>query len=469
MAFSTISFLFLFLPVFLVVFLILPHQKLKNAWLLIASLFFYAWADLQSYWLLPYVILLNYLFGLISQHRDRFSRWYQAIFWVILLLNLLPLAYTKYAAFFLTISNTHLGTSLPIPAIQQPVGISFITFGCMAYFLDIHKTSQLPEANLVSLANFVTFFPKLAQGPITRYQEIAEGLSSRAFDIERISSGLQRFAFGFAKKILLADSLAAVANLVFRINPEWIGAGIAWYGLVGYGLQIYFDFSGYTDMAIGLGQIIGVQLPENFNHPYTSRSITDFWRRWHMTLTAWFRNYIFIPLEYKRRHAKFLRQPIHILIVFALTGFWHAASWNFIFWGMYYGIILSLEVLGIGKILKRIPAFLQHAYTLLIVMIGWVFFRLTAISDWPGFFKTLFGANGFTGIYTARSLNILAYWPVFAAAALFCLPLDQWIPEKVKSTPAWRFAGLAAAAALFFLSTAMLVSRGYQSFLYAQF
>jgi alginate O-acetyltransferase complex protein AlgI len=222
-------------------------------------------------------------------------------------------------------------------------------------------------------------------------------------------------------------------------------------------------------MAIGLGQMIGFKLPENFNHPYTSRSITDFWRRWHMTLTAWFRNYVFIPLEYKRRHAKLLRQPTHILIVFALTGFWHAASWNFIIWGIYYGIILSLEVLGLGKFLKRLPAIIQHGYTLGIIFIGWVFFRLTAISDWPGFFKTLFGMNGFSGIYTSRSLNILAYWPVLAAAMVFCLPLDQWIPESTMNSGIWRIASQATAIGLLFLSIALLVSRGYQSFLYAQF
>jgi alginate O-acetyltransferase complex protein AlgI len=469
MAFSNITFLFIFLPVFLLFYFILPHVWMRNLILLIASIIFYAWADAKNVWLVFFLTLINYGFGIISKSKPGLGRWYQVVFVIIMGLNLAPLVYFKYAAFFLNTFNRIFQLAFPIPAHSLPIGLSFLTFCCLSYVLDVDKGTEKPEYNLLAFSNYVAFFPKLAQGPIARFSALKADFHDRTHNIDQITRGIKRFIAGFAKKVLLADSIAAVADLVFKINPEYIGAGIAWYGLIGYGLQIYFDFSGYTDMAIGLGQIIGFNLPENFNYPYFSRSITDFWRRWHMTLTAWFRTYVFIPLEYKRKYIKYFRQSTNILIVFALTGFWHAANWNFILWGLYFGFILSLESLGLGKLLKKTPSFFQHAYTLLIVFIGWIFFRLTDLNEWVGFFKTLFGSNGLVGIYTARSLNILAYWPVYAAAILLCLPLGNKISAKLKDSRLWQVAEMAIYFALFFFSTSMLLSRGYQSFLYAQF
>lgn len=469
MAFSSITFLFLFLPAFLLLYFILPRTWMRNLVLLIASVIFYTWADAKYAWLVFFLVLINYGFGVISKSKPRLGRWYRAVFVIIVCLNLAPLIYFKYAAFFLKTLNSIFQLAFPVPAHSLPIGLSFITFCCLSYVLDVNLGTEKPESNLIAFSSYITFFPKLTQGPITRYSALKADLHHRTYDIHRIAGGIKRFIAGFAKKVLLADSIAAVADLVFRIDPEYIGAGIAWYGLIGYGLQIYLDFSGYTDMAIGLGQIIGFNLPENFNYPYISRSITDFWRRWHMTLTAWFRTYVFIPLESRRRYVKFLRQPTNILIVFALTGFWHSANWNFILWGVYYGFILSLETLGLGKLLKKFPPFLQHTYTLSVVFIGWIFFRLTDLSEWVGFSKTLFGLNGMVGVYTARSLNILSYWPVYAVAILLCLPLGNIISAKFRESRSWQAAEILIYFALFFFSINLLLSRGYQSFLYAQF
>ncbi len=469
MAFSSIPFLFIFLPAFLLLYFILPRTWPRNLFLFLSSIIFYAWADAENVWLVFALIAVNYGFGILGKNKSKLGRWHRIIFYLVLAFNLAPLLYFKYAAFFIKTLNSLFQATLSIPEHSLPVGLSFITFCCLSYVLDVDKGTEKPESNLLAFANYVAFFPKLTQGPIARFNALKADLQDRTLEIGRISQGIKRFIAGFAKKVLLADSVAAVADLVFNINPEYIGAGIAWYGLIGYGLQIYFDFSGYTDMALGLAQIIGFNLPENFNYPYISKSITDFWRRWHMTLTAWFRTYVFIPLEYKRRYAKFLRQPTNILIVFMLTGFWHAAGWNFILWGAYFGLILSLESLGLARLLKKMPSFLQHAYTLLVVFIGWIFFRLTDMGEWVGFFKTLLGANGLTGIYTARSLNILAYWPVYVAAILLCLPFAERFSAKVSESRVWQAAEIVFYFALLFFSTSLLLSRGYQSFLYAQF
>ncbi len=469
MEFTSYTFLFLFFPVFLLLYFIIPGTHIRNLFLLFSSIFFYVWANPKYAWVLFFLIFITYGFGLISKSKQKLGRWYRAVHIITLCLSLAPLFFYKYASFLLSSLNYLFQLSLVTPPHPQPLGLSFITFSCLSYVLDVHYGIENPESNLIALSNHLAFFPKLFQGPITRYKALKNNLFSRPQDINMISRGIKRFVAGFGKKVLLADSIAAVAELVFRLDPDHIGAGVAWYGLIGYGLQIYFDFSGYTDMAIGIGQIIGFELPENFNYPYISRSITEFWRRWHMTLTAWFRTYVFIPLETRRRNVKHLRLQTNVFIVFVLTGFWHAASFNFILWGMYYGFILSIETMGLRNILKKLPPIFQHAYTLSIVFIGWIFFRLTDLSMWIPFFKTLLGSNGLVGLYTTRSLNILAYWPVYVIAILLCLPIENIFSAKLKESYAWQAAGHLFSFVIFFFSISIILSRGFQSFIYAQF
>jgi alginate O-acetyltransferase complex protein AlgI len=313
-------------------------------------------------------------------------------------------------------------------------------------------------------------FPKLVQGPITRFVQIKENLQAPKINPLETMEGVRRFIGGLAKKVILADSLSIATNEVFSANFNEIGAGLAWFGLIAYTLQIYLDFSGYTDMAIGVGQMFGFKLPENFNFPYISRSISDFWRRWHMTLGAWFRTYLFIPLEFARKKEKHFRQQSNLLIVFLLTGLWHGASLNFVFWGLYYGIILAVEASGFGKILKKAPKILQHSYALILVTIGWIFFRVTDIQEWGAFFGALAGANGWINNVTFRSLNILFYIPFLVPGILFVLPYCYKLGERIKTKGGRALLGLDIGYLLLFLITVtFILSKGFKTFMYVEF
>lgn len=313
-------------------------------------------------------------------------------------------------------------------------------------------------------------FPKMLQGPITRIGQVKTWLTKPRFIPEKMMQGARRFIAGLAKKVLIADSLSVMTDTIMGVDYSSLGANLAWLGILSYTMQIYFDFSGYTDMALGLGKMIGLDLPENFNYPYVSRSITDFWRRWHMSLTSWFRNYIFIPLEFARKHEKTLRQQSNILIVFLLTGLWHGASWNFVIWGGYFGILLAIEASGFGKLLKKTPWFIQHIYTMALVILGWVFFRITQIGSWGAYLKALFGGNGWATDVSAHSLLVLFYLPILAIAIVFSLPVFSSLEKKLECKHMlWRFGLDIVYLALFALSISAVLSNGFQAFLYAQF
>jgi len=313
-------------------------------------------------------------------------------------------------------------------------------------------------------------FPKLLQGPITRFVQIKDELLAPNFIPLQIMEGVRRFIGGLAKKVILADSLSIATNKIFSANFQDVGAGLAWFGLIAYSLQIYLDFSGYTDMAIGLGQMLGFKLPENFNFPYLSRSISDFWRRWHITLGAWFRTYLFIPLEFARKRAKILRQQSNLLIVFLLTGLWHGASWNFVIWGAYYGVILAIEASGFGKKLKKAIPLIQHSYSLILITIGWIFFRITDVQKWSSFFGALLGANGWSNIVTFRSLNILFYIPFVIPAVVFSFPLMYNLEEKAKAKGGIQTLVMDTIYILLFLFTiTFILSKGFNPFMYAEF
>lgn len=352
----------------------------------------------------------------------------------------------------------------------MPLGISYFTFTGISYVTDIYHGVEKPEKSILRFSTYLVMFPKFIQGPITRFKDVRDSLLDPKIRIDNIVEGVRRFVIGLAKKVILADNMAIVANNVFGADYSTLGAGIAWYGLIAYALQIYFDFSGYTDMALGLGRLFGFSLPENFNYPYISRSIADFWRRWHISLTAWFRTYVFLPLEFARKKEKYFRQQSNLFIVFILTGLWHGASWNFVIWGGYFGLILVLESGKFGKWLKKIPRVFQHVYSLFLILLGWMFFRINAIGEWGSFIKALFGMNGWSGTTTLRSLNILMFYPIIILAIVFCAPFGKPLIKMHEKKPILTSIVMdIVIAGIFVLSVTFVLSNGFSSFLYAQF
>lgn len=472
MPFSSISFIFVFLPVLLVLFYIIPKRGWKNIVIVLASLAFFGWSDPTHLHILLLSVVANYLLGLavgnaIDKHSSKSARVYM---WVAVGINLLLLAFYKYTGFFLTSLQAVFPINLTYQSQALPLGISFFTFSGISYILDIYNEVNPPEKNFIRFSAYIVMFPKLLQGPITRFIQIKDSLVNPKFDSVLMMEGVRRFIGGLAKKVLLADSLNMATSKIFEANFSEMGASLAWFGLIAYTLQIYLDFSGYTDMAIGIGNMLGFKLPENFNFPYISKSISDFWRRWHITLGAWFRTYLFIPLEFARKKQKTFRQESNLIIVFLLTGLWHGANWNFVIWGLFFGVILALEANFLGKRLKKAPVFLQHFYSIALIMLGWVFFRITNIQNWGPFFTALSGFNGWTSLITFRSLNILFYIPFILPSLLFSLPIFFKIGEKAKDKGGIKLLALDIIyIGLFLFTLTYILSKGFTSFMYAQF
>lgn len=472
MPFSSITFIFVFLPILLILFYIIPQRGWKNIVIVGASLAFFGWSDPTHIHVLLLSVVVNYLAGrLIGRSIDKQStRSARVYMWTGVLINILFLVFYKYTGFFLTSLQALIPIKIAYQSQALPLGISFFTFSGISYILDIYNEVNPPEKNLVRFSAYLAMFPKLLQGPITRFIQVKDSLVNNKFDSLLIMQGVRRFIGGLAKKVLLADSLNMATTKIFEGNFNEMGAGLAWFGLIAYTLQIYLDFSGYTDMAIGIGNMLGFKLPENFNFPYISKSISDFWRRWHMTLGAWFRTYLFIPLEFARKKQKTFRQESNLIIVFLLTGLWHGANWNFIIWGLYFGVILAIEASFLAKRLKKAPAFVQHFYSIAIIMLGWIFFRITTIQNWGPFFSALFGLNGWTNLVTFRSLNILFYIPFLFPAVLFSLPVFSRIGEKIKEKGGGKLLLLDIVyLGLFLFTLTYILSKGFTSFMYAQF
>ena len=390
--------------------------------------------------------------------------------WIAVILNILILWFYKYLGFSVDAVQQITQVSINIKTPTLPLGISYFTFSGISYILDVYYKIEKAERSLLRFSTYLVMFPKILQGPITRFSQVKNELGSTVFNYEDILEGVRRFIIGLAKKVIVADSLAVATKKVFGADLHTIGMDVAWFGLIAFTLQIYFDFSGYTDMAVGLGKILGFKLPENFNYPYISRSISDFWRRWHMTLTSWFRNYLFIPLEFARKKEKHFRQQSDIFIVFLLTGLWHGASWNFLIWGGYFGLILALEASGFGKKLKTLPRIFQHIYALLLILIGWVFFRLTDVRDWGPFFGALVGANDWTGTTTLRTLNVIFFIPLLVLAVFLSTPwLRQFVERFYSKSLAARIVVDILYLCLFILIVGYILSNGYAAFMYGEF
>lgn len=393
MLFSSLIFLFAFLPLLLLVYYILP-ERFRNYVLILFSIVFYAWGGVSYTAILILSILINYLLvNLINRSKSRKKMWLITG----LAFNILVIVIFKYLDFFIDNINL-LGllfdkefSPLPMAGIVLPLGISFFTFQEMSLLWDVYRNPVNKPIKLHNTALYISFFPQLIAGPIVRYKDIIQQIKSRKESTELFSSGVQRFIIGLFKKIIFANSCGAIADSIMDQNISNIDTPIAWLGIVSYALQIYFDFSGYSDMAIGLGRMFGFRILENFNFPYVSHSIREFWRRWHISLSNWFRDYVYIPMGGNRKGP--YKTYLNLIIVFLLTGFWHGATWSFVFWGVFHGTFLILERAGLGKLLEKVPGIFSWAYAILVVLIGWVFFRIEVFMDAFYYVLKLFGHN----------------------------------------------------------------------------
>ena len=379
MVFSSMTFIWIFLPILLFVYYI-SKEKYRNIILLIFSLIFYSWGEPKYIVLMLISILVNYIFGrILDKCNKKKNKTIVLIFSIIFNLGLL--VYFKYFNFIATNIDNIIGNNvIPNKNIVLPIGISFYTFQIMSYIIDLYRGDIKVQKNLLNLALYISFFPQLIAGPIVKYKDIDEQLQKRTVTIEKFSNGIKRFVYGLAKKVIFANTLAYIADTIFNSNIEFLNMPIAWLGAICYTLQIYFDFSGYSDMAIGLGKMFGFEFMENFNLPYISESITEFWRRWHISLSTWFKEYLYIPLGGNRKGK--IRTYINLLIVFFATGIWHGASWNFVVWGLFNGFFLVIERIKLKELLdKNKLKFINHIYALLVIIFGWVLFRADTLKS----------------------------------------------------------------------------------------
>ena len=418
MVFSSTLFLFIFLPFTLSGYYLI-RRELRNSFLLLMSLLFYAVGEPLFIWVMLASIIANYVSGIILWYLKNTQKILRrTALTITLLINIGILFYYKYFDFVITNINSAFKTNIPLHYIALPIGISFFTFQGISYVLDVYMGKTNVQKNPLHIALYIALFPQLIAGPIVRYSDIAYQIIARRESLGNFAYGVQRFAIGLSKKVILANALALLADKIFATASTNLGPGLAWLGALAYALQIYFDFSGYSDMAIGLGRMFGFHFLENFNYPYISSSIREFWRRWHISLSSWFRDYVYIPLGGNRNGNVYF----HLLTVFFLTGLWHGASWNFIVWGLWHGFFLILErIMIIKNITLKIPVFLKWIYTMLIVLIGWVFFRTADLLSAVTYLKCMFGAGGKDHgflIYIIQDYGI-----IFILAIICSLPL----------------------------------------------
>ncbi|MCI8360586.1 MAG: MBOAT family protein [Clostridiales bacterium] len=465
MTFASLVFLYLFLPLVLLAYYLLP-RRLRNGLLLAASLLFYGWGEPSFLPVILFSAFINYLFGrLIERYRERPGR--ARLFAALAVgLDLLLLAVFKYAGFLAgSLAALLPGLGMTVPVIPLPLGISFYTFQVVAYVADVYRRQVTAQKSFVQFAAFMSFFPQLIAGPIVRYQDIQEQLPVRRETLDRFADGVRLLGVGLCKKVLVANPMGLLWETV---KASGCGALGAWAGAAAFAFQIYFDFSGYSDMARGLGRLFGFELPENFRYPYAARSVTDFWRRWHITLSGWFRDYVYIPLGGSRRGLG--RTLCNLLTVWALTGLWHGASWNFLLWGLYYFVLLAAEKLFWGRLLDRLPAAAGRVYTLAAVVFGWVLFAFTDFPAMGAYIARMFGGAG-AGAGTAGA-DLLSFLPLLLAAGLASLPLGQRLYGRLAAGRAACLLPAAETVVLllfFLLSTAALVSQSYNPFLYFRF
>jgi len=479
MVFSSRVFLFLFLPAVLVIYFTAP-KRLRNFVLLVFSLFFYSWGEPRQFTLMLVSIGMNHVLGLLAGlTRGRTAgRWVMGL---TVAANLGLLGYYKYANFVVDSLNPLLAwaglTEIVCRPIALPVGISFFTFQAMSYVIDVYRGEVPAEKNPLRTALYISLFPQLIAGPIVRYTDIAADMADRSVTLDGFAEGIRRFLIGLAKKVLLANSLSTAADAIFEVPDGGVTFVVAWLGIVCYALQLYFDFSGYSDMAIGLGRMFGFRFLENFDYPYVSRSITEFWRRWHLSLSTWFRDYLYVPLGGNRKGP--VRTYVNLLTVFLLCGLWHGASWSFVLWGVFHGAFLIAERAGMGRMLESRSSFTRHAYTLAVLAFGWVLFRAESPAHALSYWKAMVGFGPSTSddgllIYLSSGLAI-----ALVVALITATPAWERLGEFAarlgrQDQPAWLDGILAGArvvslGGLFFLTAAALMASTYNPFIYFRF
>lgn len=464
MVFSDSVFLFMFLPLTLAVYYAVPFA-FKNTVLFLTGLLFYAWGEPVYVLIMLLSTAIDYCAGRLMDRFDSNKKIRKATLLVSVVMNLSLLGIFKYGSFFIGSVNGIFGSAIPDPGLPLPIGISFFTFQSMSYTIDLYRRNIKVQKNFIDFAAFVTMFPQIVAGPIVRYEDVSAQLACRRIDLRSMSDGITRFVCGMCKKVLIANSIGALWTDVKAQDYASMPAATAWLGIAAFTLQIYFDFSGYSDMAIGLGKMLGFDFPENFRYPYNSKSIAEFWRRWHITLGDWFKSYVYFPLGGSRGStAATIRNT---LIVWLLTGLWHGASWNFILWGLYYGVLIILEKFIFRRLLERTPSALRHILTMLAVVFGWVIFEITSPASELEFVKAMLGFGGsFANSFTLNALHNYAVTFIAAIAISTGIPLKicKKLPEKRADT-----LSLVGEAAGMTACIACLVDSGYNPFLYFNF
>lgn len=467
MVFSSIPFLYYFLPIVIILYALSP-KKLKNATLLLVSIVFYAWGEPRYIVFMAVSVIFGYIFGLLTE-KFRGKKAAKVFLILSLIESLGLLCYCKYANFFIENFNAMTGLSVDLLSITLPIGISFYTFQILSYVVDVYRGDVPAQRNLINLAAYVAMFPQLIAGPIVRYSDVRDQLEERTHTLEKTAVGIRRFIIGLAKKVLIANILGELVD-IFK-NSDDKSVLFFWIYAVAYMLHIYFDFSGYSDMAIGLGKLFGFDFVENFNYPYISKSITEFWRRWHMSLGSWFRDYVYIPLGGNRVSKP--RQFFNIFVVWMLTGFWHGADWNFIIWGLFFAVLLTVEKYLYKKHLDN-SKFLSHIYVLFFVMISFIIFDSTDLSFAGTVITSMFGFGGIPLVSTASVYYLESYAVVLIIAAVGATPLIRDLCTKLqnKGTAVSKVMNIlepVALALLLITVTGYLIDGSFNPFLYFRF
>lgn len=464
MVFSSLVFMFAYLPITLLAYYLVPRQG-RNIFLFIVNLIFYGWGEPKLVLLMVFNIFFNYLGGwLVDKYRADAKK--KKLFLILTcVLDIGILAVFKYTGMITETLNMLPFLNIPELQISLPIGISFYTFQTMSYVIDVYRDDAPVSKNFINFGTYVALFPQLIAGPIVRYRDVAEQLVNRRETLEMFTKGVKLFMVGLAKKVIIANTMGTLTTNIFATTDE-NGVVGTWVGMIAYTFQIYFDFSGYSDMACGLGNMMGFEFLKNFNYPYIAKSITDFWRRWHISLSTWFKEYVYIPLGGNRKGVK--RQILNLLIVWGLTGLWHGAAYNFVLWGLYYGLLLILEKFVLKKFLDRLPSFVQHIYTLFIIIIGWGLFYFTDVGQLGGFMVDLF--NFGNGICGNQAFNlIMSNLPMLIIAAVASTPLATTLYTRFEHTRFMWIPETLYCMGVLAVSTASLVNQSYNPFLYFRF
>ena len=464
MVFSSLLFLFMYLPIVLILYYICP-RRWRNLLLFVVNLIFYGWGEPVYVTLMIFSTIVDYTCGyFINKYRETNKKKAKIFLIASVCINLSLLGFFKYAGFLADTLSYLPFLNIPSLKIPLPIGISFYTFQTMSYSIDVYRGDAPVQRNIITFGTYVSLFPQLIAGPIVRYKDIAYQLDHRRETLDQFTKGVCIFCVGLAKKVLIANQMGALWDNI-RATGEmgWLGS---WVGIIAYTFQIYFDFSGYSDMACGLGNMFGFEFLKNFNYPYISKSITEFWRRWHISLGTWFREYVYIPLGGNRKGVP--RQILNLLIVWFLTGFWHGADFNFIFWGLYFGALLVLEKFILKKWLDKAPAIVQHIYALFFIILGWVLFYFSDLSEMGEFFSSMFSFGGSVITADAGALA-LSYLPMLLVAAFASTPIMTNLYRKIENVKAAPLLKTAFCIAVLGISTALLVSQSYNPFLYFRF